>query len=111
MDDKAILDGLLERNALRRAAHLPLLNLEFELDHAIQVARWQEACEAHADDRLRLHEEVIADLQSRHGKRFGQSVGGHWVIEFEVARRFNALLADDGVLPPQEFIGWLQRRL
>jgi hypothetical protein len=101
MNDSALLTKLLKRNAVRRAAQLPLLDLRTELHHAIRVARWREACEAHADDLVRLRQEVVADLQLQHGDDFGQSAGGRWQIEFEVSRRFKAfLLAADGVQPP-----------
>jgi len=79
---------------------LRLLNLRAEFVHAVEVAAWREACVKHADDMARIRIEAIADLRRRHGEDFGHSVGGRWAISIEVSKRFNALLAADGVHPP-----------
>ena len=100
VDRAAIFTELTRRNAVRREAKLPLLDMRAEFDHAVEVAAWREACEKHADDMARIRIEAIADLRRRHGDDFGYSVGGHWAISIEVSKRFNALLAADGVHPP-----------
>ena len=100
VDRAAIFTALTRRNAVRREAKLPLLDIHSEFAHAVEVAEWREACVKHAEDMARIRIEVIADLRRRHGNDFGDSVGGHWAINIEVSKRFNALLAADGVHPP-----------
>jgi hypothetical protein len=48
----------------------------------------------------RIKIEALAYLRRRHGDDFGHSVGGHWAICIEVSKRFNALLAADGIQRP-----------
>ena len=49
VDKAAIFAELTERNALRREAKLPLLDLRDEFEHAVSLALWDEAWEKHAD--------------------------------------------------------------
>ena len=100
VDKAAIFAELTQRNALRREAKLPLLNLRAEFVHAVEVAAWREACQKHTDDIARIKIEALADLRRRYGDSFGYSVGGHWAISIEVFKRILALLAADGVHPP-----------
>ena len=50
------------RNAVRREAKLPLLDMRAEFDHEVEVAAWREACVKHADDMARIEIEVLAYL-------------------------------------------------
>ncbi len=100
VDLAAIFTELTRRNAARREAKLPLLDMRAEFDHAVEVATWREACEKHADDMARIKIEALAHLRRRHGDHFGYPVGGSWAISIEVSKRFLALLAADGVHPP-----------
>ena len=47
----------------------------------------------------RIKQELLAELQERRGADFPQSAGGHWLVNYEVSRRFLALLANHGVSP------------
>jgi hypothetical protein len=52
MDKAAIFTELTRRNALRREAGLPLLDVRQEFDHGVAKARWEEyqvVCDAHAE--------------------------------------------------------------
>lgn len=100
VDRAAIFAELTKRNAVRREAKLPLLDIRSEFIHAVGVATWREACEKHAVDMARIEQEVLAEFRDRRGADFPQSLGGRWMVNFEVSKRFLALLADDGVHPP-----------
>jgi hypothetical protein len=94
IDRAAIFTALTKRNALRRAAQLPLLDLRQELARAVDVATWQAACAAHADDLPRLRQEVLAELQETRGADFDEtkSAGARWLIDWTVKERFRRLV-------------------
>jgi hypothetical protein len=100
VDKAAIFAELARRNAVRRDAKLPLLDLRAEFKHAVSVALWHEGCERFRDDMQRIKQEVLAEFRERRGADFPQSVGGHWLVNYEVSRRFLALLADHGYHRP-----------
>src|SRR4051794_35045796 len=84
VDRAAILAGVLRRNALRRQALLPLLDVRVEFERAVAVAIDQEV-RGLADDPQhrvvldRIAEEVRAELFARHGVT-GASWGGRYAI-------------------------------
>ena len=100
VDRAAIFTDLTRRNALRREAELPLLDIQTEFNHAVEVALWNEGLEVYADDIARAIDETWADLRQRYGADFPQSVGGRWLVHFEGTKRVHALLADRGVYRP-----------
>jgi hypothetical protein len=100
VDRAEIFSDLTKRNAIRRAAKLPPIDVRAEFDHAVAVAEWREACNRHVADIRRIKNEVIAELRSSRGQDFGHSVGGHWLINHAVTQRFIALLAAEGVRRP-----------
>jgi hypothetical protein len=100
VDKAAIFTELTRRNAVRRNAKLPLLDIHAEFDHAVSVALWNEGVERFRDDMPRIKQEVLAELRENRGADFPQSVGGHWLVNFEVSRRFLALLASHGYHRP-----------
>ena len=100
MDKAEIFTELTLRNAVRREAKLPLLDMRVEFDHAVEVAAWREACVKHADDIARIKRGVLAECRARHGADFPQEVGGEWMVRFEATKRILALMAERGVHPP-----------
>ena len=100
MDKAEIFTELTLRNAVRREAKLPLLDMRVEFDHAVEVTAWREALVKHADDIARIRQGVLAELRARRGADFPQTVGGQWLVRFEATKRIFALLAERGVHPP-----------
>ena len=101
MVDKAgIFTDLTRRNALRREAKLPLLDIQAEFVHAVEVATWREAREEHAGDIARIREQAEADFRQRHCADGGLSAGGRWAINYEIMRRIIDLMAAHGVHLP-----------
>lgn len=95
VDKAAIFTGLTKRNALRKEAGLPLLNLRDELAHEVALAAENEfaaVAEEHAGERLMIREQVEADLRQKHGPTFGHTMGGRWAINRETNIRFKAHL-------------------
>jgi hypothetical protein len=86
IDKVAIFTELTRRNALRREAKLPLLDLRLEFTHAVEVATWREAREQHAREITRTCDQVEADFRQRHCPDGGLSVGGRWAINHEIMR-------------------------
>lgn len=79
MDKAAIFTGLAARNALRREAKLPLLDLHAEFEKAVQREKFQEVCERFGPT---VYQQVISELQQRHGAEFNESrsVGARWLV-------------------------------
>jgi hypothetical protein len=102
MDKSEIFTELTRRNAVRREAKLPLLDMRVEFDHAVEVTAWREACVKHADDIARIKHGALAEFRARRGADFPQSVGGQWMVRFEATKRILAMLAERGVHPPSQ---------
>jgi hypothetical protein len=75
---------LAKRNAVRREAKLPLLNLRAEFDREVEVAAWRDARVKHADDMARIEHDVLVELRARRGADFPQSAVGQWLVRFEL---------------------------
>ncbi len=88
VDRAAIFEEVLKRNALRREAHLPLLNVRATYEREVAGALWR----AH---RTRNYEavraEVVARLRARFGKRWGGSAGARWHVEIETDRELRRI--------------------
>jgi len=76
-DRGTIFSNILRRQALRREAQLPLLNVRAEYERAVEQARWQAHVETYGEA---IHAQVLADLRAKNGPRFGGSVGGLWMV-------------------------------
>jgi hypothetical protein len=100
VDKSAIFEALTKRNAVRRDAKLPVLDIHAEFDHAVSVALWNEGVERFRDEMPRIKQQVLAELREQRGADFPQSVGGHWMVNYEVSRRFLALLNSNGYHRP-----------
>ena len=100
MDETAILDGIIRRNALRQAHGLPLLNVAAEFGRLVSVERQREyriACEQHADEREAIRRQVLAE----YGADFANNMGGRWAIGHQTRARFTAYMAERyGIRPP-----------
>ena len=77
MPDRAVIfSDLLARNALRREAQLPPLDVRHEFRLAVERSLWAEHVERHhAEVRAR----VLDDLRRRLGQE-PSSTGGRWAI-------------------------------
>ena len=103
LDKAAIFTEITRRNALRREAGLPLLDVRQEFEHAVAVARWDEyraACDAHADLRAEIQAQVIEELQRSTGRDHRLSVGGRWLIAARTRERFEEAMARMGFRRP-----------
>jgi hypothetical protein len=87
IDKAAIFTELSRRNAVRRQARLPLLDMRGEFDRAVERARWKEVCEEHGD---RVRREVIAESSKTFGRE-PQSAGGRWAVSILMLKRLRAL--------------------
>ncbi|AWN35424.1 hypothetical protein [Methylobacterium radiodurans] len=83
VDQAAILSRIFDRNAIRRQALLPPLNIRAVFEHEVETARWRAICDAHY---AHVRAEVLARLRERHGLDFGNSAGGRWAVEFRTRR-------------------------
>ncbi len=99
LDEAAIFTSLTRRNALRREAGLPLLDVRAEFDHGVALARWEEyqaACDAQADLRATIQAEVVEELRRRTRRDHRLSAGGRWLISHLTRERFEAAMARMG---------------
>lgn len=93
LGDHAVFDrvqlfaDLTRRNAVRRQAQLPLLNIPAEYARAIELFRWKAICKHH---RERVQGQVIAELARRLGRE-PQSAGGCWAIAALTLKRLRAI--------------------
>lgn len=91
MDHAAILSQIRMRNALRREAQLPLLDVHGEYRRAVAEAQCREVYDEHYG---RVRNEIVDHLLRTHGRDYRESAGGRWLIEAmtarELATRFGA---------------------
>lgn len=99
MDKSAFFTDLTHRNALRKAAQLPLLDFRAEMANAValdDLHRHAALCKAHAADRKRIEDEVLAEYRLTRGADFvPRGAFGTMAFQARVTRRFNAFL--DGI--------------
>ncbi|UYW29495.1 hypothetical protein OKC48_13625 [Methylorubrum extorquens] len=83
-DRGAIFSEILRRQALRREAQLPLLDVRAEYERAVEQAQWR----AHAKTyREAVRAQVLAELRAKNGSQFGGSVGGRWAVRLLTEKR------------------------
>lgn len=96
MDKSAFFTDLTHRNALRKAAHLPLLDFRDEMTKAAALDRlrqYEAACEAHAEDRQRIQDEVLAEYRLTRGADYTPSgLFGTMGFQTRVEKRFRAFM-------------------
>ena len=97
MDTGEIFTTLTQRNALRRQAKLPLLDIRTAYDHQVGLAAardYQAVCARFADERICIREQVLADFRALHGFGFGHSFGGRWAVSHETNQRFRRYMSE-----------------
>ncbi|KQQ17575.1 hypothetical protein ASF56_22915 [Methylobacterium sp. Leaf122] len=92
-DRGAIFSDILRRQALRREAQLPLLNVRAEYERAVEQARWQAHVEQYGEA---IRAQVLAELRAKNGLQFGGSVGGLWAIRLLTEKRLREMFNGRG---------------
>lgn len=72
-----------ERNAIRRAAGLPLLDIRAAMNEEANGRAWAAysgACEEFASIYRQIQQETLSELRSRFGDGFGLSAGGQRAV-------------------------------
>lgn len=87
-DCGAIFSNILRRQALRREAQLPLLDVRAEYERAVEQARWRAHVETYGDA---VRAQVLAELRAKNGPQFGYSIGGLWVVRLLAAKRIRQM--------------------
>src|ERR1022692_1235635 len=104
MDRAAIFTELTQRNALRREAKLPLLELRREMTLAVERAAHQaytEECQTYDDERRRIMEDVLSKLRMTRGAGFPSSMGGRMLLRLMTDQRLQAFLEiEHGIRKP-----------
>ena len=104
MDRAAIFTELTKRNALRKIAKLPLLDLRAEMAFAVEREAhraYAEQCKRYDDDRRRIAEDVLTELRATRGQDFPTSMGGRLLVELMSDQRFQAFLEiEHGIKKP-----------
>jgi hypothetical protein len=93
MDRAAILHDILQRNALRREAHLPPLDVRVEYQRAVEQAHWRAVCDEHY---ATVRDEIVRRLRNERGFGWGHSVGARWMIEAVTAKELDKRFGNDG---------------
>jgi hypothetical protein len=90
LDKAALFTELTQRNALRRKAQLPLLDLPTEYARMVRLAQQTALYEQHYD---RVRAAVLAELRQRKGPDFDEtrSAGARWLINAMVQKRMAQL--------------------
>jgi hypothetical protein len=95
MDRATAFTELTQRNALRRDAKLPLLDLRTEMVLAVELDAhrdYVQHCEEHGDDRRCIMEDVLSNLRMTRGADFPSSIGGRMLVRLMTDQRFQAFL-------------------
>jgi hypothetical protein len=95
MDRADIFTELTKRNALRKAAKLPLLDLRTEMALAVERGAYRDYVEQrqkYDDDRRRITEDVLTELRATRGLDFPTSMRGRLMVEVMSDRRFQSFL-------------------
>src|SRR3954467_6817754 len=104
MDKAAILAEVLRRNALRREARLPTLDVAAEYRHAVaqaERAEFQAICDQHADLWDEMLATVAEELRTRRGNpSYGNCMGSRIMIRKIALERFYAALERRGFKKP-----------
>jgi hypothetical protein len=98
IDGAAILSDLANRNALRQAHGLPLLDVEAEYARLIFMERQREyraVCDQHADEYEAIRRQVLGDRSPP------DSMLGRWALGYNARARLTAYMAERyGIHPP-----------
>ncbi|WHQ70099.1 hypothetical protein [Methylorubrum extorquens] len=92
-DRGAILSHILRRQALRREAQLPALNVRAEYERAVEQARWRAHVEKYGEA---IRAQVLTELRAKNGPQFGGSVGGMWAVRLLTEKRLREMFKGRG---------------
>ncbi|TXN14110.1 hypothetical protein FV219_03870 [Methylobacterium sp. WL122] len=102
MDDAEIVATIEERNALRREAQLPALNIELELTKARLVEagrvvdqRYAELCQTYAKERQDIRNAAIREARERGDSSFPSNHSSFYGLHLEVEKRFKSFLSEE----------------
>ena len=99
MDRAEIFRQVTLRNALRRTAQMPLLDVRKEYDRAVTIAAMREYDEIrrrYQADEARILAVVWSEYRQRHGAGFGGSSLGRLAVHHEADRRMTEFLSARG---------------
>ena len=83
VDRAAIFSSILARNALRREAQLPQLNVRATFEREVEHRLWAEFVAEHGE---RVHAEVLAERRAKFGPDYPLSAGGRMGVAALVQR-------------------------
>ena len=83
IDRATIFSTILSRQALRREAHLPLLDVRAMYQRAVEQALWQRHVELHLDQ---VCQHVLARQRVKHGAAWPTSRSG-WMVLSALAQQ------------------------
>ena len=92
-----------ERNAVRRAAGLPLLDIRAAMAEEANRRAWEAyaaACREQQSEYARIQQNTFSELRRRFGEGFGLSAGGQRAINVIAAKQFEQYLASVGIQRP-----------
>ncbi|WP_158020143.1 hypothetical protein [Methylorubrum extorquens] len=92
-DRGAIFSDILRRQALRRGAQLPLLNVRAEYERAVEQAQWQAHVETYGEA---IRAQVLTELRAKHVHQFRGSVGGMWAVRLLTEKRLREMFKGQG---------------
>lgn len=92
-DRGAIFSDILRRQALRREAQLPLLDVRAEYERAVERVRWRTHVERYGEA---VRAQVLAELRTKNGPQFGGSVGGLWAVRLRTEKRLREMFDREG---------------
>ncbi len=107
MHNAAIFHELTRRNAIRKAAQLPLLDMRKEYDKEVNLAAWEDywaVRETYAAKEADILASVLEEMRRTLGPHFPSGWMSRLGVRLELNKRMGAFLARKGILPP-EFLG------
>ena len=103
MDKSVLLADIFQRNAVRRQANLPLLDVRAELQRAVTAAQqqdWNAFCAAHREKRDQIEAAVLAELRLYNGPHFPASSSSRLAVAKLTNEQFERFAASLGVHKP-----------
>jgi hypothetical protein len=100
VDRAAIFAELTERNALRKAAQLPLIDMQAEYQREVERALYNEWREQHAEVIEQIREEECAKYRKEYGHEPYGMFNGGLAVGTRSEERVHALMEADGVFSP-----------
>ena len=98
-----MLAEIYRRNAIRREAKLPLLDVRVEQERDMAEARlneWWAFCDEHKATRDQIKTEVLAEFRQRYGPDFPVNSISGMAVEIRTNQRFAEFAASKGMEDP-----------